>query len=131
MNIGHATTVEIDIADERFSTHGLSISELNFLEVPTRQSLLLCASPSVFLGFSVTTPAILQVLRPYEQWRGRVIPNYHENEVFIPTEINMTDGHTTPPPLLTEYVSLWSTRQFVACYGSAVDAQCFPDESID
>jgi len=72
--IGHQTVVEIDIADEKFSTRGLAIKALNFLEV----------------------------LSPFERWRGRVIPEYHEGEVFLPTAINMTDGRTEPPPLLTE-----------------------------
>eukprot|EP00750_Incisomonas_marina_P006233 INCI14379.1.p1 GENE.INCI14379.1~~INCI14379.1.p1 ORF type:complete len:903 (-),score=130.56 INCI14379.1:65-2773(-) len=72
--IGHQTVVEIDVADEMFSTRGLTITALNYLEV----------------------------LRPFEQWRGRVIPEYHEGEVFLPTEINMTDGRTEPPALLTE-----------------------------
>ncbi|KAJ8037131.1 DNA topoisomerase 3-alpha [Holothuria leucospilota] len=70
---GQETVVEIKIADEEFSAQGLTIIERNYLDV-----------------------------YPYDRWSTKVIPHYERGQEFEPTEIQMTDGETSPPPLLTE-----------------------------
>ncbi|XP_020670289.3 DNA topoisomerase 3-alpha [Pogona vitticeps] len=70
---GQETTVEIDIAKERFVAHGLMILERNYLEV-----------------------------YPYEKWSDKVIPVYEKGSRFQPTTVEMVDGDTSPPQLLTE-----------------------------
>ncbi|XP_077173216.1 DNA topoisomerase 3-alpha [Paroedura picta] len=70
---GQETTVEIDIASERFVAHGLMILARNYLEV-----------------------------YPYEKWSDKVIPVYEKGSCFQPTTVEMTDGETSPPQLLTE-----------------------------
>lgn len=71
--IGHETVITINIAGELFSTVGLMVSKLNWLEI-----------------------------FKYEKWTDKDIPVFTENEQFEPTEIRMTDGQTQPPPLLSE-----------------------------
>ncbi|XP_059509987.1 DNA topoisomerase 3-alpha isoform X2 [Stegostoma tigrinum] len=70
---GQETTVEIDIAGELFAGHGLMIIARNYLEV-----------------------------YPYEKWNTKVIPVYERGKKFQPTTIEMVDGETSPPQLLTE-----------------------------
>lgn len=70
---GQETTVEIDIAAERFVAHGLMIIARNYLDV-----------------------------YPYEKWNTKVIPVYEMGERFQPTTVEMVDGETSPPQLLTE-----------------------------
>ncbi|KAL5017788.1 hypothetical protein ScPMuIL_003510 [Solemya velum] len=70
---GMETTVEIDIAEERFTAQGLMIIAKNYLEV-----------------------------YPYEKWNAKVIPVYKKDDRFEPNSIEMNDGETSPPPLLTE-----------------------------
>uniref|UniRef100_A0A670JML9 DNA topoisomerase n=1 Tax=Podarcis muralis TaxID=64176 RepID=A0A670JML9_PODMU len=70
---GQETTVEIDIANERFVAHGLMILARNYLDV-----------------------------YPYEKWSDKVIPVYERGSRFQPTTVEMTDGETSPPQLLTE-----------------------------
>ncbi|XP_048575676.1 DNA topoisomerase 3-alpha isoform X2 [Nematostella vectensis] len=70
---GRETSVEIDIAGEKFTATGLMITARNYLDV-----------------------------YPYDRWSTKVIPVYETNEEFQPTSIEMVDGETTPPPLLTE-----------------------------
>ncbi|KAJ7305990.1 hypothetical protein JRQ81_010356 [Phrynocephalus forsythii] len=70
---GQETTVEIDIAKERFVAHGLMILERNYLEV-----------------------------YPYERWSDKVLPVYEQGSRFQPTRVEMVDGETCPPQLLTE-----------------------------
>uniref|UniRef100_UPI00398EE5A6 DNA topoisomerase 3-alpha n=1 Tax=Pristiophorus japonicus TaxID=55135 RepID=UPI00398EE5A6 len=70
---GQETTVEIDIAGELFAAHGLMIIARNYLEV-----------------------------YPYDKWNAKVIPVYERGKKFQPTTIEMVDGETSPPQLLTE-----------------------------
>lgn len=39
---------------------------------------------------------------PYDKWGDKEIPHYEQGQQFEPSEIEMVDGQTTPPPLLTE-----------------------------
>nr|XP_033819211.1 DNA topoisomerase 3-alpha isoform X1 [Geotrypetes seraphini] len=70
---GLETTVEIDIASEQFVAHGLMIIARNYLDV-----------------------------YPYDKWNAKVIPVYERGSQFQPTTIEMVDGETSPPQLLTE-----------------------------
>ncbi|XP_013780332.2 DNA topoisomerase 3-alpha-like [Limulus polyphemus] len=70
---GLETTVDIEIAGEKFSTSGLIITAKNYLEV-----------------------------YPYDKWNTKVIPNFTQGEMFQPSSIEMVDGETSPPALLTE-----------------------------
>ncbi|NXF88234.1 TOP3A topoisomerase, partial [Eubucco bourcierii] len=70
---GQETTVEIDIVNERFIAQGLMILARNYLEV-----------------------------YPYEKWSDKVIPVYQKGSRFQPTTVEMVDGETSPPLLLTE-----------------------------
>lgn len=69
----HETTVEIDIADEKFTTNGLQIIAKNYLDVYI-----------------------------YEKWNAKEIHFYEEGQVFRPTSIDMIEERTSPPNLLTE-----------------------------
>ncbi|KAI9482671.1 MAG: DNA topoisomerase [Benjaminiella poitrasii] len=71
--IGFETTVEVRMDTEYFDTKGLMILERNFLEV-----------------------------YPYDKWKGNVIPEFHEGDEFIPDQLEMQEGKTSPPRLLTE-----------------------------
>ncbi|KAF7691107.1 DNA topoisomerase 3-alpha [Silurus meridionalis] len=70
---GQEVTVEIDIAEEKFSASGLTIIARNYLEV-----------------------------YPYDKWYNKVIPLYTPETTFQPTAIEMVEGQTSPPQLLTE-----------------------------
>ncbi|KAK9765124.1 DNA topoisomerase, variant 3 [Basidiobolus ranarum] len=70
---GHETVVEISIADEIFTTKGLMIIARNYLEV-----------------------------YPYDRWSGNTIPVFSEGEQFMPDSLEMSEGKTSPPSLLTE-----------------------------
>ncbi|KAF9983300.1 DNA topoisomerase [Mortierella antarctica] len=70
---GDQTDVEAQIHTETFKTTGLIIKERNYLDV-----------------------------YPYDKWTGTVLPNFEQNEEFIPTEFSMKTGATSPPTLLTE-----------------------------
>lgn len=69
---GHETTVEIELGGEKFTAQGLMIIERNYLEIYI-----------------------------YERWNAKTIPVYEVGEEFEP-RIEMTEGSTTPPNLLTE-----------------------------
>ncbi|XP_049417740.1 DNA topoisomerase 3-alpha [Epinephelus fuscoguttatus] len=71
--VGQETVVDIDIAKENFSTSGLMIIARNYLEV-----------------------------YPYDRWSTKVIPVYEQGSQFQPSAIEMVDGQTSPPQLLTE-----------------------------
>ncbi|CAL8097451.1 unnamed protein product [Orchesella dallaii] len=71
--IGKETIVEIEIADEKFVTNGLTIIERNYLEVYI-----------------------------YDKWSDKELPDFHEGETFRPTKIELNEGQTSPPNLLTE-----------------------------
>ncbi|XP_053988911.1 DNA topoisomerase 3-alpha isoform X1 [Hylaeus volcanicus] len=71
--LGQETTVEIDIAGEKFIANGLQIIERNYLNVYI-----------------------------YEKWSDKAIHVYQERQVFKPTSIDMIQEETSPPQLLTE-----------------------------
>lgn len=71
--LGQETVVDIDIAQEKFSTSGLMIIARNYLDV-----------------------------YPYDRWTAKVIPVYEQGSQFQPSAIQMVDGQTSPPQLLTE-----------------------------
>ncbi|CAD1480133.1 unnamed protein product [Heterotrigona itama] len=71
--VGQETTVEIDIAGEKFGANGLQIIEKNYLNVYI-----------------------------YEKWSNKEIHIYQEGQVFQPTSIDMVQEETCPPRLLTE-----------------------------
>uniref|UniRef100_A0A8C7C3J3 DNA topoisomerase n=1 Tax=Neovison vison TaxID=452646 RepID=A0A8C7C3J3_NEOVI len=70
---GQETTVEIDIAQERFVAHGLVILARNYLDV-----------------------------YPYDHWSDKTLPVYERGARFQPSTVEMVDGETSPPQLLTE-----------------------------
>ncbi|KAJ9580304.1 hypothetical protein L9F63_004020 [Diploptera punctata] len=70
---GLETIVDIDIAGEKFIANGLMIIARNYLDV-----------------------------YPYEKWNAKEIHIYENGQTFQPTKIEMTDGETRPPQLLTE-----------------------------
>uniref|UniRef100_A0A672HE87 DNA topoisomerase n=1 Tax=Salarias fasciatus TaxID=181472 RepID=A0A672HE87_SALFA len=71
--LGQETVVDIDIAQEKFSASGLMIIARNYLDV-----------------------------YPYDRWSAKVIPVYEQGSRFQPSAIEMVDGQTSPPQLLTE-----------------------------
>lgn len=71
--IGNETTVTININGEEFTTSGLIIHELNYLEVYV-----------------------------YFKWNAKEIPKFLVNEEFIPNSVLMNESKTVPPKLLTE-----------------------------
>ncbi|XP_058531654.1 DNA topoisomerase 3-alpha [Ochotona princeps] len=70
---GQETTVEIDIAQERFVAHGLMILARNYLDV-----------------------------YPYDHWSDKLLPIYEHGTRFQPSTVEMVNGETSPPQLLTE-----------------------------
>ncbi|XP_022831153.1 DNA topoisomerase 3-alpha [Spodoptera litura] len=70
---GQETTVSIDIANEKFHASGLMITARNYLEV-----------------------------YPYDKWSSKEIHVYDNGQTFNPTSIDILDGNTSPPNLLTE-----------------------------
>ncbi|XP_025202861.1 DNA topoisomerase 3-alpha [Melanaphis sacchari] len=70
---GEETIVNIEINGEKFLANGLRIIALNYLEV-----------------------------YPYDKWSNKQIHNYNQGQSFMPTKIEMIDGQTSPPNLLTE-----------------------------
>uniref|UniRef100_A0A8D3C4V5 DNA topoisomerase n=1 Tax=Scophthalmus maximus TaxID=52904 RepID=A0A8D3C4V5_SCOMX len=71
--LGQETVVDIDIAQEKFSASGLMIIARNYLDV-----------------------------YPYDRWSTKIIPVYEQGSQFQPSAIEMVDGQTSPPQLLTE-----------------------------
>ena len=63
----------IDIAGEEFFASGLMVTERNWLDV-----------------------------YPYEKWTGSIIGHYEIGETFQPSTLELRDGYTQPPPLLSE-----------------------------
>ena len=70
---GKETTVNIDINGEKFIAHGITVIQKNYLEVYI-----------------------------YEKWSDKQIANYEAIKEFQPTSINLVQGETEPPQLLTE-----------------------------
>ncbi|GAA5939357.1 DNA topoisomerase 3 [Sporobolomyces koalae] len=70
---GSETTVEIDISGEHFSAKGLIVRERNYLDVYI-----------------------------YDKWQGNYLPDFQVGEQFEPDELEIKEGSTTQPNLLTE-----------------------------
>lgn len=70
---GHETKVKIDISGEKFSARGLMIIERNYLDI-----------------------------YKWDKWSASTIPVFQVGDQFAPTSIEMTEGRTQPPGLLTE-----------------------------
>ncbi|CAM2722218.1 unnamed protein product [Rotaria socialis] len=70
---GDETTIKISIANENFNASGLIIRERNYLDVYV-----------------------------YDKWSEKELPHYELNQTFYPTKIEMIQGETTAPQLLTE-----------------------------
>lgn len=71
--VGNETTITIDMNGEEFTTNGLIIHELNYLEVYI-----------------------------YFKWNAKEIPKFLVNEEFVPDSVMMNESKTCPPKLLTE-----------------------------
>lgn len=71
--IGTQTTVNVSVAGEKFHASGLVILQRNYLEVFT-----------------------------YDKWDGNLLPPFVRGETFTPTRLEMKQGATTAPKLLTE-----------------------------
>ncbi|VEN43554.1 unnamed protein product [Callosobruchus maculatus] len=70
---GFETTVNVDIAGEKFVAKGLVVLEKNYLDVYV-----------------------------YDKWNAKEIWSYRTGDTFMPTVLEMVGGSTTPPKLLTE-----------------------------
>ncbi|XP_059470353.1 DNA topoisomerase 3-alpha [Neocloeon triangulifer] len=70
---GHETKVHITIGEEKFNAKGLMVLEKNYLEVYI-----------------------------YERWSDSEIPIYNVGEQFVPTTLELREGETSAPNLLTE-----------------------------
>ncbi|XP_026324696.1 DNA topoisomerase 3-alpha isoform X2 [Hyposmocoma kahamanoa] len=70
---GQETTITIDVANEKFAASGLMITARNYLDV-----------------------------YPYDKWSSKEIHVYQNGQTFQPTSIDLIDGSTSPPNLLTE-----------------------------
>ena len=71
---GESTTIEIKYGDEFFHASGLIVLQRNYLDV-----------------------------YPYDKWESsQQLPAFTLNEIFEPTEANITEGKTSPPGYLTE-----------------------------
>ncbi|SCV72038.1 BQ2448_4732 [Microbotryum intermedium] len=70
---GLETTVELSLADERFTASGLIVQERNYLDVYI-----------------------------YDKWSGNLLPSFEVGERFVPDECSLDEGSTTQPNLLTE-----------------------------
>jgi DNA topoisomerase-3 len=82
---GKTTTVEIDIAGELFSTSGkltMSCIELR-------------------IGLVVLQRNYLEVY-PYDKWASSAVPDFQQDEQFMPSVLEVRDGKTSRPNLLTE-----------------------------
>jgi DNA topoisomerase III len=71
--VGAETLVEIDVRGEQFSARGLMVEERNYLEVYI-----------------------------YERWAQNELPVFAVGQQFVPSSIDMRDGETSQPPMLTE-----------------------------
>ncbi|KAF7727733.1 DNA topoisomerase [Apophysomyces ossiformis] len=72
--IGYETSVDVKIAEEEFDAKGLVIVKRNYLEVYT-----------------------------YDKWEGKFLPEFRENDEFMPTVLEMNSSVTQAPSPLTEY----------------------------
>jgi DNA topoisomerase III len=71
---GQTTTVDLDLAGERFSATGLVVLERNYLDV-----------------------------YPYDKWTStQPLPQFTQGEMLMPSTLEMVEGKTTSPHYLTE-----------------------------
>ena len=71
---GQQTTVDLDLAGERFSTAGLVVLERNYLDV-----------------------------YPYDKWTSsQPLPEFRQGEMVVPSVVEMVEGKTSAPRYLTE-----------------------------
>ncbi|VDM36497.1 unnamed protein product [Toxocara canis] len=70
---GQETKVQIEMGGENFTATGLVIEEFGYLKV-----------------------------YKYEKWGDKSLPQYRENELLHDCKVSMNEGHTQPPPLLSE-----------------------------
>jgi DNA topoisomerase-3 len=82
---GKTTTVEIDIAGELFSTSGK----------------LIISCIELRLGLVVLQRNYLEVY-PYDKWASSAVPDFQQDEQFMPSVLEVRDGKTSRPNLLTE-----------------------------
>lgn len=71
--MGARSIAEIDIAAERFTARGLMVHDRSFLDV-----------------------------YPYMRWSDSAMPSLAVGDTFQPSELNLDEGQTQPPPLLSE-----------------------------
>lgn len=71
--VGSETIVNATVGDEEFTATGLVIHERNYLDVYI-----------------------------YEKWTGKEIHHYEIGNTFVPTVLDLHEGKTSPPSLLTE-----------------------------
>ena len=71
--IGSETSITANMSGEIFHCKGITVEQLNWLEV-----------------FN------------YEKWSETVLPKFFENQTFKPSKLEMVQGETTPPKHLTE-----------------------------
>lgn len=70
---GFETKVTVQIGTESFLCRGLLVTEFNFL-----------------------------LVYPYQKWAETTLPEFTENERFVPTELMLNEHSTVPPTLLSE-----------------------------
>lgn len=88
---GMETTVEIEIAEEGFTTKGMIAC------CCTRQS-----STNIHTtGLVILERNYLDVY-VYDKWNGNLLPHFQAEETFMPTSCDLKAGKTTQPNLLTE-----------------------------
>uniref|UniRef100_A0A1I8AWP4 DNA topoisomerase n=1 Tax=Meloidogyne hapla TaxID=6305 RepID=A0A1I8AWP4_MELHA len=70
---GNETKVKVELADEIFVTTGLIIEDMGYLNIYR-----------------------------YENWRDKNIPTYRQGQILPKFSVDINNGFTEPPPLLTE-----------------------------
>lgn len=94
---GQETTVEIDIAQERFVAHGLVILARNYLDVYPYDHWSDKVRRRRALGRGGCRAGSDRRRLP-----PQVLPGYERGSRFQPSTVEMVDGETSPPQLLTE-----------------------------
>jgi len=90
---GSETTVEIEIAGEHFSAKGES-----YIACSTRSSY---SSRNYHSGLIIRERNYLDVYI-YDKWQGNHLPDFQIGEQFEPDELELKEGMTSQPNLLTE-----------------------------
>ncbi|CAG0915750.1 unnamed protein product [Notodromas monacha] len=70
---GMETVVDVELGEELFSANGLIITDRGYLEV-----------------------------YPYDRWSDKELRAYERGEEFVPSSLDIHEGSTTAPPLLSE-----------------------------